>query len=95
MPNPKDGTVTADVVEAVKNAKAGQVRYRADKGGVVHCPVGKLDFETADLCENVGSVLLALKKVKPVSAKGVYFKRVTLSTTMGPGLQIDISGMVA
>lgn len=93
MPNPKDGTVTADIATAVANAKAGQVRYRADKAGVVHCPIGKLDFAAADLAENITSVLNALKKAKPVSSKGVYFKRVTVSSTMGPGLQVDISSV--
>ncbi len=95
MPNPKDGTVTADVAGAVKNAKAGQVRYRTDKAGVVHCPIGKVDFDAADLAANLEVMLLALKKAKPGSAKGIYFKKATLSSTMGPGLQIDISSIVA
>lgn len=95
MPNPKDGTVTADIVGAVKNAKAGQVRYRTDKGGVVHCTIGKIDFEAADLAINLEAMLAALKKAKPSSAKGIYFKKATLSSTMGPGLQIDISSIVA
>jgi large subunit ribosomal protein L1 len=94
MPNPKDGTVTADVVSAVKNAKAGQVRYRTDKAGVIHCPIGKVDFETADLVQNLEAILIALKKAKPSSAKGIYFKKATLSSTMGPGLQIDVSSIV-
>lgn len=93
MPNPKDGTVTADVASAVKNAKTGQVRYRTDKGGIIHCTIGKLDFNVADLTLNLEAILAALKKVKPNSAKGVYFKRVTLSSTMGPGLQIDMSSV--
>ncbi|MEO8401565.1 MAG: 50S ribosomal protein L1 [Gammaproteobacteria bacterium] len=93
MPNPKDGTVTADITNAVKNAKAGQVRYRTDKAGVVHCPIGKIDFEVADLTQNLESIIGALKKAKPSSAKGVYFKKVTISSTMGPGLQIDISSV--
>jgi hypothetical protein len=93
MPNPKDGTVTMDVANAVKNAKAGQVRYRTDKAGVVHCMIGKLDFEPAALAKNLESVLVALKKAKPNSAKGVYFKKVTVSSTMGPGLQIDMSSV--
>ena len=93
MPNPKDGTVTADVSAAVKNAKAGQVRYRTDKAGVVHCTIGKIDFEVSDLVQNIESILAALKKVKPSTAKGVYFKKVTISTTMGPGLSIDISSI--
>jgi large subunit ribosomal protein L1 len=93
MPNPKDGTVTADVANAVKNAKMGQVRYRTDKGGIIHCTIGKIDFESADLAENLEAILGALKKAKPNSAKGVYFKRITLSSTMGPGLQIDTSSV--
>lgn len=94
MPNPKDGTVTADVVGAVKNAKAGQVRYRTDKAGIVHCSIGKIDFEAADLEKNLEAILSALKKAKPSTSKGVYFKKVTVSSTMGPGLQIDVSSMV-
>jgi large subunit ribosomal protein L1 len=93
MPNPKDGTVTADVAGAVKNAKMGQVRYRTDKGGIIHCTIGKLDFNAADLTQNLEAILGALKKAKPNSAKGVYFKRVTLSSTMGPGLQVDIASV--
>lgn len=93
MPNPKDGTVTADVMNAVKNAKAGQVRYRADKGGVIHCSIGKIDFDVADLSQNLEAVLMALKKAKPSTAKGVYFKKIFVSSTMGPGLQIDISSV--
>ena len=92
MPNPKDGTVTNDIAAAVKNAKAGQIRFRIDKGGVVHCPIGKLDFAAEDLRENLESIILALRKAKPSTSKGIYFKKVTLSTTMGPGLVIDISG---
>lgn len=93
MPNPKDGTVTMDVAGAVKNAKSGQVRYRTDKAGVIHCSLGKVDFTVPDLIENLESILTALKKAKPSSAKGIYFKKITLSTTMGPGVQIDISSM--
>jgi large subunit ribosomal protein L1 len=95
MPNPKDGTVTADIAGAVKNAKAGQVRYRTDKAGVIHCPIGKIDFEVADLAQNFDAILTALKKAKPSTAKGIYLKKVTLSSTMGPGLQIDVSSLVA
>jgi large subunit ribosomal protein L1 len=95
MPNPKDGTVTADVASAVKNAKSGQVRYRTDKGGIIHCTIGKIDFAVEDLTQNLEAILAALKKAKPNSAKGVYFKKVTVSSTMGPGLQIDISGMAS
>jgi large subunit ribosomal protein L1 len=93
MPNPKDGTVTTDIANAVKNAKMGQVRYRIDKAGVVHCTIGKVDFKPADLIENLEAVLAAVKKAKPSTAKGVYFKKITLSTTMGPGLSLDISAL--
>src|SRR5476649_72389 len=91
MPNPKDGTVTADIAGAVKNAKSGQVRYRTDKGGVVHCTIGKIDFNLTALSQNLEAILAALKKAKPNSAKGVYFKKVTVSSTMGPGLQVDVA----
>jgi large subunit ribosomal protein L1 len=93
MPNPKDGTVTTDIANAVKNAKIGQVRYRADKAGVIHCTIGKVDFNVNDLTENLGAVLGALKRAKPATSKGNYFKKITLSTTMGPGLSIDISSL--
>lgn len=93
MPNPKDGTVTTDIANAVKNAKMGQIRYRTDKAGVIHCTIGKVDFTSADLSENLDAVLGALKKAKPSSAKGNYFKKITLSTTMGPGLVLDISSL--
>jgi len=89
MPNPKTGTVTPDVATAVKNAKAGQVRFRADKSGIVHGGIGNVSFEPAALKENLEALLADLKKAKPASAKGVYVKKVTLSTTMGPGLMID------
>jgi large subunit ribosomal protein L1 len=89
MPNPKVGTVTPDVATAVKNAKAGQVRYRADKAGIIHCPIGRVDFEVGALKENLGALLADLNKAKPASAKGVYMKKVSVSTTMGPGLQVD------
>lgn len=93
MPNPKTGTVTPDVVTAVKNAKAGQVRYRAEKGGIVHGGIGKLSFETVALKENLEALISDLKKAKPASSKGIYLKKVTLSTTMGPGLVIDQSSL--
>ena len=93
MPNPKVGTVTADVETAVKNAKAGQVRYRTDKAGIIHCTVGKADFESKALIENVSALLADLNKAKPAAAKGVYLKRVTVYSSMGPGLQIDVSGL--
>lgn len=89
MPNPKVGTVTMDVSAAVKNAKAGQVRYRSDKNGIVHCSIGKLDFELNALKENLEALLENLRKTKPSASKGVYMKKVTLSSTMGPGLIID------
>ncbi|GAA5525133.1 50S ribosomal protein L1 [Microbulbifer aestuariivivens] len=89
MPNPKTGTVTPDVVTAVKNAKAGQVRFRADKGGIIHGGIGKVSFDAKALKENLEALIADLKKAKPASAKGVYLKKVTLSTTMGPGLTID------
>lgn len=89
MPNPKTGTVTPDVATAVANAKAGQVRYRADKGGIVHGGIGKISFDTKAIQENLEALINDLKRAKPASSKGVYLKRVTLSTTMGPGLAID------
>lgn len=89
MPNPKTGTVTPDVETAVKNAKAGQVRYRADKAGIVHGGIGSIQFDAKALKENLEALIADLKKAKPASAKGVYLKKVTLSTTMGPGLNID------
>lgn len=89
MPNPKTGTVTPNVAEAVKNAKAGQVRYRNDKNGIIHTTIGKVDFEPAQLKENLESLLTALKKAKPAAAKGVYVKKVTISSTMGAGVVVD------
>ena len=89
MPNPKVGTVTPDVATAVKNAKAGQVRYRVDKGGIVHCTIGKANFEVTALKENLLALIGDLQKSKPATSKGVYLKRVTLSSTMGPGVTID------
>lgn len=89
MPNPKVGTVSPDVAGAVKNAKAGQVRYRTDKNGIIHCTIGKVDFEAAALRENLDALLADLMKAKPSAAKGVYMKRISLSTTMGPGLTLD------
>jgi large subunit ribosomal protein L1 len=89
MPNPKVGTVTPDVATAVKNAKAGQVRYRADKAGIVHAGIGKASFDAKALEENIIALIDAIKKVKPSSAKGVYFKKISVSSTMGPGLAID------
>lgn len=89
MPNPKVGTVTPNVAQAVKNAKAGQVRYRNDKNGIIHTTIGKVDFDAAQLKENLESLLVALKKAKPTSAKGVFLKKVSISTTMGAGVSLD------
>ena len=89
MPNPKVGTVTADVVGAIRNAKAGQVRYRTDKAGIIHCAIGKVDFTTSQLRENLQTLLHDLQKIKPTASKGLYVRRVTVSTTMGPGLAVD------
>ena len=89
MPNPKVGTVTADVEGAVKNAKAGQVRYRTDKAGIIHCPIGRADFEVPALRENLQALLGDLKKAKPAASKGQYVKKLTVSSTMGPGVSVD------
>ncbi|KTD82165.1 50S ribosomal protein L1 [Legionella waltersii] len=93
MPNPKVGTVTTNVESAVKDAKSGQVRYRTDKNGIIHCSVGKADFAPEDVLENIIALLNDLKKAKPASAKGQYLKKISISTTMGPGLPIDISSI--
>ena len=95
MPNPKVGTVTTNVVAAVQNAKSGQVRYRTDKNGIIHCSVGKVDFLANDLVENVVALISDLKKAKPSTSKGIYIKKITLSTTMGPGIPIDLASIVA
>jgi large subunit ribosomal protein L1 len=89
MPNPKVGTVSPDVATAVSNAKAGQVRYRTDKGGIIHCTIGKSSFEVTQLRENLEFLLADLKKAKPSSSKGVYLKKISISTTMGPGVAVD------
>jgi large subunit ribosomal protein L1 len=93
MPNPKVGTVTPNVAEAVKNAKAGQVRYRSDKAGVVHCTIGKADFEAAKLKENLFALLQDLQKAKPSAAKGIYLKKISVSSTMGPGVPVEQSSL--
>jgi len=93
MPNPKVGTVTPNVVEAVKNAKAGQVRYRTDKAGIIHCGIGNVDFETDALVANVNALVSDLVKAKPSTSKGVYLRHIAVSTTMGPGLKIDPSSL--
>jgi len=91
MPNPKVGTVTPDVESAVKNAKSGQVRFRADKAGIVHCSIGKVDFEVSALSENLAALLVDLEKAKPSSSKGQYLKKMSVSSTMGPGVPVDHS----
>jgi large subunit ribosomal protein L1 len=91
MPNPKVGTVTPDVEGAVKNAKSGQVSYRTDKAGIIHCSIGQADFEVVALQENLSALLADLVKGKPSSAKGVYLKKLTVSSTMGPGIVVDQS----
>lgn len=93
MPNPKVGTVTPDVATAVKNAKSGQVRYRTDKGGIVHCSIGKVSFDETSIKHNLEFLIADLKKAKPSSAKGVFLKKIALSSTMGPGLWIDQSSI--
>jgi large subunit ribosomal protein L1 len=95
MPNPKVGTVTVDVAGAVKNAKAGQVRYRADKAGIVHCILGKVSFSADALKENLEALIADLKRVKPSTAKGIYLKKISISSTMGPGLVVDLSSITA
>jgi len=89
MPNPKVGTVSPDVAGAVKNAKAGQVQYRTDKGGIVHCTIGRASFAVDDLKENLAALLDALQRAKPASSKGIYFKRLSVSSTMGVGVRVD------
>lgn len=95
MPNPKVGTVTPDVATAVKNAKSGQARFRTDKNGIIHAAVGQAGFEPGKLKQNVEALVAELKRLKPSTSKGVYVKRVTLSSTMGPGLQIDQASLEA
>jgi large subunit ribosomal protein L1 len=89
MPNPKVGTVSPDVATAVKNAKSGQVRYRVDKAGIVHCPIGRANFDADKLKENLQALMADLNRAKPASSKGIYLKRVSVSSTMGPGITID------
>ena len=93
MPNPKVGTVTPDVETAVKNAKAGQVQFRTDKAGIIHCPIGKINFDAAALNDNLKSLVAELVKAKPSAAKGIYLRKATVSSTMGPGLLIDLGPM--
>ena len=93
MPNPKDGTVTKDIEQAVKNSKSGQVRYKTDKNGIIHCVIGKVSFDTDSLIENLHTLLTDLAKIKPSSSKGTYLKKLSLSTTMGPGLLVDQSSL--
>ena len=93
MPNPKVGTVTPDVATAVKNAKSGQARYRSDKAGIIHCAIGAADFPADQLKENLAAVMRDLRKAKPSSSKGIYIKKVTLSTTMGPGVAVEVASL--
>jgi large subunit ribosomal protein L1 len=93
MPNPKVGTVTPNVAEAVKNAKSGQVRYRSDKAGVIHCTIGKADFDAPKIKENLTALLLDLQKAKPAASKGIYLKKVSVSSTMGPGVPVEQSSL--
>jgi len=93
MPNPKTGTVTPDVVTAVKNAKSGQARFRTDKAGIIHCAIGSAAFDKDKIVENLAAVVRDLRKAKPATSKGVYIKKVTLSTTMGPGIRVDVSSL--
>ncbi len=95
MPNPKVGTVSADVVTAVKNAKAGQVQYRTDKGGIVHCTIGRASFAVDDLKENLAALIDALQRAKPANSKGIYFKRLSVSSTMGAGVRVDQTSLAA
>ena len=93
MPNPKEGTVTKNIGEAVVKAKKGQIRYKNDKAGIIHTMVGKLDFDTKKLADNVASLISDLNKFKPASAKGKYMKNITISSTMGPGIKVDLSSV--
>ena len=95
MPNPKVGTVTPDVATAVRNATSGQVRYRTDKAGIIHCSVGQVGFSPESVRENIEALLIDLKKAKPASAKGIYIKKITISSTMGPGLLMDHSALLS
>ena len=95
MPNPKVGTVSADVVTAVKNAKAGQVQYRTDKAGIVHCTIGRASFAVEDLKENLAALIDALQRAKPSNSKGIYFKRLSVSSTMGAGVRVDQASLTA
>ena len=95
MPNPKVGTVTPDVATAVKNAKAGQVQYRTDKGGIIQCTIGRASFDAAALKENLGALIEALQKAKPASSKGIYLRKVAVSSTMGVGVRVDTASLSA
>ena len=95
MPNPKVGTVTQDVAQAVKNAKAGQVQFRTDKSGIIHCSIGQASFEDSALKENLVAIVGALNKAKPIASKGVYLQKVSLSSTMGPGIKVEPQSLLA
>ena len=94
MPNPKVGTVTTDVKTAVENAKSGQIRFRADKGGVIHATIGKVSFSVEQLSQNLSSLVTEVNRLKPATSKGIYLKKAYISTTMGPGLPIDINTLL-
>jgi len=93
MPNPKVGTVTQDVATAVKNAKAGQIQYRTDKAGIVHCSIGRASFSTDQLRDNLAALIDALNKAKPASSKGIYLKKLSVASTMGPGVRVDLASL--
>ena len=93
MPNPKEGTVTKNIAEAIKKAKKGQIRYKNDKAGIIHAIIGKLDFDTNKLADNATALVSDLNKAKPSSAKGKYMKNITISSTMGPGIRVDLSSV--
>lgn len=93
MPNPKVGTVTTDVVKAVQNAKSGQISYRTDKGGLIHCTIGKIDFEPKALEENLSALISDLRRAKPSTSKGIFLKKITVTTTMGPGVMVELSSV--
>jgi large subunit ribosomal protein L1 len=95
MPNPKVGTVTPNVAEAVKNAKAGQVQYRTDKGGIIQCTIGRASFDAAALKDNLGALIEALQKAKPASSKGIYLRKIAVSSTMGVGVRVDTNSLNA
>jgi large subunit ribosomal protein L1 len=95
MPNPKAGTITFDLERAVKEVKAGRVEYKVDKAGIIHCPVGKSSFEATALVDNLAALIDAINRAKPAGAKGQYLKTLTIASTMGPGIRVDVPGILA